>query len=233
MDGAVDPNALKTRRRGRVDVALGTRRATAAMLFTLALPGSTYLYQGEELGLTETDILFEDLTDPPGIRFWPEYKGRDGCRTPIPWEPGAAPNGFTTGTPWLPVKSPQAALNVAGQNAEPASTLGFYRQALAFRRAREVLASGGIEFLKAREPLLAFRRTGPDETLTCLYNLSPEPLTLSLTGGEVPEPLLAQSVVRRGRRLTLGANGFAIVSQAPGTMEFGIRFGGRSKKPAG
>ena len=76
----------------------------------------------------EADILFEELTDPPGIRFWPEYKGRDGCRTPMPWDEGEAPNGFTTGKPWLPVKPEHSALNVAAQNADPDSTLQLLSQ---------------------------------------------------------------------------------------------------------
>ena len=92
-------------------------RQTAALL--LSLRGSVCLYQGEELGLPEADILFEELTDPPGIRFWPEYKGRDGCRTPIPWDEGEAPNGFTTGKPWLPVKPPHSALAVAAAGRRP------------------------------------------------------------------------------------------------------------------
>ena len=100
----------------------------------IALKGSICIYQGEELGLPQADILFEELTDPPGIRFWPEYKGRDGERTPMPWDEGEAPNGFTTGKPWLPVKPEHSALNVASQNADPDSVLNFYRLALAFRK---------------------------------------------------------------------------------------------------
>ncbi len=92
----------------------------------LSFKGSVCLYQGEELGLPEADLLFEELTDPPGIRFWPEYKGRDGCRTPMPWDEGEAPNGFSTGKPWLPVKPEHSALNVAHQNADPDSVLSFY-----------------------------------------------------------------------------------------------------------
>ena len=79
-------------------------KLAAAML--LSFPGSVCLYQGEELGQTETELEFAELTDPPGIRFWPDYKGRDGCRTPMVWESGTnTQGGFTTGTPWLPVKA--------------------------------------------------------------------------------------------------------------------------------
>ena len=84
----------------------------AALL--LSLEGSICIYQGEELGQTETELEFYELTDPQGIRFWPEHKGRDGCRTPMVWD-AAEPNaGFSTGRPWLPIKAPQAARAVGG-----------------------------------------------------------------------------------------------------------------------
>ena len=89
----------------------------AALL--LSLEGSVCIYQGEELGQTETELEFDELTDPQGIRFWPEYKGRDGCRTPMVWDGGDAASGFSTGRPWLPVKAPQAARHVAGQTGGP------------------------------------------------------------------------------------------------------------------
>ena len=200
-------------------------RQAAAML--LSFKGSVCLYQGEELGLPEADILYEELTDPPGIRFWPEYKGRDGARTPMPWEEGEAPNGFSSAKPWLPVKPNHSALNVAAQNAAPDSTLNFYRKALAFRRAHPVFASGDIEFLKVAEPLLAFRRTGKDGAVTCLFNLSADPLTVTLSGGENLEPLeLSHGAERRKSRLKLEANGFAFFA----TAEMKVAFGGRRKR---
>lgn len=203
-----------------------TALARQCIALLIALRGTICIYQGEELGLGETDILFEELTDPPGIRFWPEYKGRDGCRTPIPWEAGPAPNGFTTGRPWLPVKPPQSALNVARQEADPTSVLHFYRKALAFRRSHPALVAGDIQFLKSGEPLLAFRRTGPGEVLTCLYNLSASPITVTFTGTAPAQPALAGEAVLDGRSLVLGANGFAIISRSPEDKEFGIRFVG-------
>jgi alpha-glucosidase len=207
--------------------------AREAIAMLIGMRGTLCLYQGEELGLPETDILFEELTDPPGIRFWPEYKGRDGCRTPIPWDEGRPPNGFTTGRPWLPVKPPQSALNVAAEEADAGSMLHFYRKALAFRRAHEVLASGGIAFIDVAEPLLAFRRTGPEEVLTCLYNLSPAPITVTLTGGPASEPLLAEATERQDDRLTLGANGFAIIPTIPGGVELGVSYTGADEDGRG
>src|SRR5690606_38176588 len=96
--------------------------ARLAIAMLCALQGSIGLYQGEELGQTETDILWEELTDPPGFRFWPDYKGRDGCRTPMVWD-GIPQGGFTTGRPWLPIKPPQLARNVAAQEATADSVL--------------------------------------------------------------------------------------------------------------
>jgi alpha-glucosidase len=204
-------------------------RQAAAML--LSFKGSVCLYQGEELGLPEADILFEELTDPPGIRFWPEYKGRDGCRTPMPWEEGDAPNGFTTGKPWLPVKPAHSALNVAHQNADPNSTLAFYREAIAFRRAHPVLADGGIEFLKVAEPLLAYRRSGSkssNETLTCLFNLSANPITLTIDGADNAELLpLSHGAERKGKKLTLAASGYAFYDSG----DISVKFAGRKKTP--
>src|SRR5690606_37935351 len=95
-------------------------RQAAALL--LSLQGSVYLYQGEELGQTESDLAFEDLTDPAGINFWPEEKGRDGCRTPMVWEAGAPNAGFSNANrTWLPVAAAQAARAVSTQSGQPES----------------------------------------------------------------------------------------------------------------
>ncbi|WP_395013319.1 alpha-amylase family glycosyl hydrolase [Devosia sp.] len=203
----------------------------AAMLL-LTLRGSVCVYQGEELGLPEADILFEELTDPPGIRFWPEYKGRDGCRTPMPWEPGDPPNGFTTGRPWLPVKPEHAALNVAAQDADPGSMLNFYRQALAFRREHAALIDGDIEFLRTSEPVLAFRRSGPDANLVCIFNLSPQPVRVTVTGAPGDVLPLSQGA-RLGRtRLTLAGNGFAVFSEPRGAGGMQVKFNRRRRRAA-
>ena len=211
-------------------VALGRQ---CAMLL-LSLRGSVCLYQGEELGLPEADILFEELTDPPGIRFWPEYKGRDGCRTPMPWEEGEMPNGFTTGKPWLPVKQAHSALNVAAQEADPHSMLAFYREALAFRKQHAALIEGDIEFLKGSEPVLAFRRKSAAESLVCIFNLSPETMRVTVTGAAAgAQPLPISQGARLGRtRLVLEANGFAIFSEAPDTGSLGIKFNRRPRRSA-
>ncbi len=203
--------------------------ARQSIALLIALRGSICVYQGEELGLPQADLLFEELTDPPGIRFWPEYKGRDGERTPIPWEGGESPNaGFSTGRPWLPVKAEHAALNVAAQNADPDSTLNYYRRVLAVRRAHPGLIEGDIEFFKCNEPVLAFRREGPGESLVCIYNLSPRAVRVTVRGEA--EPLLAEAAERRKERLMLGPSGFAILAETAGRLD--VEFKGRGKSAA-
>jgi alpha-glucosidase len=206
--------------------ALG--RLAAALL--LSLKGSVCLYQGEELGLPQTEMLFEELTDPPGIRFWPEYKGRDGCRTPIPWDEGDAPNGFTTGKPWLPVKPPQGVLNVAHQEADPESLLAYYRRLINWRKQHASLVDGDIEFFKVAEPVLAFRRSSVSGDILCVFNLSPEALTVTLAGSGALEAVSERATVT-GHKLALGPNGFAFVP-VPAGVEATVRFGGRRKAVA-
>ena len=182
-------------------------RQAAALL--LSLPGSVCLYQGEELALPESELEFEELTDPPGIRFWPEYKGRDGCRTPIPWDAGLPSGGFTAGKPWLPVKAPQLARAVAGQDGDPLSVLAFYREMLAWRKSRPELREAPARFLKVEEPVLAFLRQDGTRTLGCAFNLSPAPVEVRLRGLKLAEGAPSQAAGLIGRALTLGPNGFA------------------------
>jgi len=178
--------------------------AKLAIAMLASFQGTIGLYQGEELGQTETELSYDELTDPPGLRFWPENKGRDGCRTPMVWDAGPAA-GFTTGKPWLPVKAPQAARNVAAQETDPGSVLQYYRAVLAFRRGSSALRDGRTEFLDAPDPVLAFRRIAPAETLTCLFNLGPDPITLPAPAGTPLGPVRAATIA--GNTLTLGPNG--------------------------
>ncbi|AKR54291.1 Maltodextrin glucosidase [Devosia sp. H5989] len=180
-----------------------------AVALLTSFRGSVCLYQGEELGLPEADILYEELTDPPGKRFWPEYKGRDGCRTPMPWDEGETPNGFTSGKPWLPVKPEHSALNVTGQNADEASLLNFYRRFLNWRKQHDALVDGDIAFFKTGEPVLAFRRKSADGDVVCVFNLSPEALTVTVEGASSDPDPISQNAELQGKRLSLGPNGFA------------------------
>ncbi|PSJ61392.1 alpha-glucosidase family protein [Pseudaminobacter soli (ex Li et al. 2025)] len=149
--------------------------AKFAIALLACLRGSICLYQGEELGLTEAEIAFEDLRDPYGIRFWPGFKGRDGCRTPMVWEAGAKNAGFTTGKPWLPVPMEHLSHAVDVEEADPTSVLWRYRAVLEFRRQHPALIGGSIEFLDAEGDLLAFLRRADGETLLCVFNFADEP----------------------------------------------------------
>ncbi len=145
--------------------------AKFAITLLSALRGTICIYQGEELGLPESDVAFKDLTDPYGIRFWPAYKGRDGCRTPMVWEADAPNAGFTTGRPWLPVFHAERAVDTQG----PDSVLAAYRDLLAFRNAHPAMRTGDIAFLPAKNNLLAFTRKTGAETLLFVFNLNREP----------------------------------------------------------
>src|SRR5690606_37879551 len=109
--------------------------AKLAVGILLSLRGSVCLFEGEELGLTEADLRFEDLADPYGIRFWPEYKGRDGCRTPMVWESNAPNGGFSEARPWLPVPAEHIGSAVNKEAGDPASVLARYKAMIAFRNA--------------------------------------------------------------------------------------------------
>jgi alpha-glucosidase len=181
--------------------------AKLAGALLLSLEGSICVYQGDELGQTETDLEFHELTDPQGIRFWPEDKGRDGCRTPMVWD-AAEPNaGFTEGRPWLPVKEAQAANAVAGQLGDPESVLEFYRTMLRLRRETEELRTGRTRFFDLEEPVLAFTRGG---SVLCIFNLSPERHAVRVEGAGA---VALSEGAEHGKdgTLTLHPNGFAIM----------------------
>ncbi|GAB3596591.1 glycoside hydrolase family 13 protein [Angustibacter peucedani] len=167
------------------DLDLGLRRARAAALLSLALPGSVYVYQGDELGLPEVeDLPLDALQDPMHERSGGVDPGRDGCRVPLPWSGQAPPYGFSSppagspATPWLPQPTTWGPLTVQAQQGDPRSTLRLYRAALRMRREHEDLGDGPFEWLPDDEVpagVLAFRR-GPH--LVCVTNLRDEPVDL-------------------------------------------------------
>ncbi|MCP2329564.1 alpha-glucosidase [Hamadaea flava] len=163
-----------------VDVELGARRARAAIMLALALPGSVYLYQGEELGLTEVeDIPFELRTDPMFHRSNQVDPGRDGCRVPLPWSGDAPPFGFSAADaapPWLPQPAAWKAYSVQAQTGDPESMLEFYRRMLRLRSASPSLGDGRMSWLPAAPEVLAFARG--DDDFACVVNLGGEPVEL-------------------------------------------------------
>jgi alpha-glucosidase len=180
------------------DLALGARRARAAALFTMALPGSLYIYQGEELGLPEVeDIPADRREDPMFLRSGGVSPGRDGCRVPLPWSGAAPPYGFspTDARPtWLDQPAGWAGLTVEAQSADPDSMLSLYRTGLELRRSR-LAAADAFEWIASPSSVLAFRR-GP--RLACYVNFGPNAMELppdatvlvasrQLEGGRLPQ----------------------------------------------
>ncbi|AZQ36587.1 glycoside hydrolase family 13 protein [Streptomyces cyaneochromogenes] len=168
------------RAEGPLDFGLGTRRARAAALLMLALPGGAYVYQGEELGLPEVEDLPESaLQDPIWERSGHTQRGRDGCRVPIPWSGRTAPYGFSpddaTAAPWLPQPAHWAEFSAAAQTGDATSMLELYRRALRLRRATPALGDSTLTWLDAPEGVLAFRR---EPGFVCVVNLSAEPCPL-------------------------------------------------------
>ncbi|MEU9837079.1 glycoside hydrolase family 13 protein [Streptosporangium sp. NPDC048047] len=155
------------------DLGLGGRRARAAALLAMALPGGVYVYQGEELGLPEVDIPGELRQDPMWTRSGHTVPGRDGCRVPLPWSGEKPPYGFGAGEPWLPQPEDWRALTVEAQSADPGSMLTLYRTALRIRRDR--LGDGTLTWLDLGPGVLAFTR---ESGLTCVTNLGPGPVRL-------------------------------------------------------
>ncbi len=165
LTGGVDPAP---------DVAVGRRRARAAALLMLALPGSVYLYQGDELGLPEVaDLPIDRLRDPIWERTNGAQKGRDGARVPLPWDSEAPHLGFGAGEPWLPQPAVFRELAVSSQDADPASTLNLHRAAIRLRGLLD--ASEDITWIDSPDGVLHFRRAGG---WRCLTNVSGDAVPL-------------------------------------------------------
>jgi alpha-glucosidase len=164
------------------DVALGTRRARAAAMLVLAMPGGVYLYQGEELGLPEVEDLPENLLqDPTWERSGHKVRGRDGCRVPLPWAKNGESLGFGPNPGWLPQPAEWAHLSVEAEEEDRGSMLWLYRDALRLRRELPQLGADGgpltwaDELAPDRDDVLAFTRPGG---FTCVVNTGTAPVAL-------------------------------------------------------
>ncbi|MGB1298215.1 MAG: alpha-glucosidase [Psychrobium sp.] len=157
-------------------------RMLAAMLGSLK--GSICTYQGEELGLGQAELSFEELQDPFGITFWPQFKGRDGCRTPMPWQQDAVHAGFSQVKPWLPVSAAQLPLSVDAQEKDPQSPLNSYRAFMKWRKAHSALVTGDIEFVSTDDNVLLFIRHCPHaekQKILCGFNFNEQATEIKLT----------------------------------------------------
>lgn len=167
---------------------IADREAFAKMMAGLLLTqrGSVCIYQGEELGLTEADIAFEDLQDPYGIQFWPEFKGRDGCRTPMVWDSHALHSGFSNADKtWLPIPVEHNLKAVDTQLGVENSVMEQYRRFIAFRRQHPAFAKGGMSFLpvQGNGEVVVYTRTLGNETVLCMFNMSAAPASADLPEG--------------------------------------------------
>jgi alpha-glucosidase len=181
---------------GRSGHALGTRRARAAALLIMALPGGVYIYQGDELGLWEVEDLPAEVLEDP---VWESSRhidpGRDGCRVPLPWSGAAPPFGFSpdgsSAAPWLPQPADWRTLTAEAQATVPDSTLSLYRAALRLRRAEPGLGDGPMAWMESGSDVLAFTRP---QGFACVVNFSDSPVKLP----DHREVLLASGPVENG-----------------------------------
>jgi len=149
-----------------------TRLLRLAAAFQMSLRGSPCIYQGDELGLTQVEITFEQLQDPFGKVMWPEFKGRDGCRTPMPWEAQQVLGGFSSAESWLPLPPEHLALAVDTQRADPHSLLNFYTGLIHWRAQHPVLVHGAMRLLPLHPQVLAYERSHVGQCVLCVFNFS-------------------------------------------------------------
>ncbi len=177
----------------------------------MSMRGSICLYQGEELGLPEAEIPFDKLQDPYGITFWPEFKGRDGCRTPMVWESDADNAGFSNVDSWLPVPEAHKKLAVSEQQGIDSSVLEHYRRFLQFRQANQTLIKGELSSINVMaNNILTFVRTHDNETLYCAFNLGGERVRCEIETQREPQLLEGHGFESSLENGTLEIPGFSV-----------------------
>jgi len=148
-----------------------------------SLRGSVCVFQGEELGLTEAELPYELLQDPYGIAFWPNFKGRDGCRTPMPWT-HEANGGFTSARPWLPIAEEHRSSSVDTQEADPTSALQRFRAFVHWRKGQPALRWGDVRMLPAPESVLALEREYQGARVRAYFNTVDQPCEFDAAGAQ-------------------------------------------------
>jgi alpha-glucosidase len=186
----------------------------------LSLRGSSCIYQGDELGLPEAEVAFEDLQDPYGITMWPEFKGRDGCRTPMPWNAAATDIGFSEGKakkkPWLPISESHRALAADAQYADANSVFYHYQHLLAWRKTQPAIMQGDMALLPEHAQILAYVRSYKGERVLCSFNMSDAAVTFDLPGSYRVAKVLEESKAS-GATLT-NADGASITFKPWGVL---------------
>jgi len=171
-------DSVRAPSRWRDDYDIRFAKVLNALL--LSLNGSVFLYQGEELGLPQADLAFEDLRDPEAIANWPETLGRDGGRTPIPWSKDERHGGFSEEHPWLPVDHKHLALAVDQQKDDAHSVLNLTKALIHLRQENEALRMGELNFIHRDEQSIGFIRQIDEERILCLFNLSDKPAPIAI-----------------------------------------------------
>ena len=185
-------------------------KLTCALL--LSLKGTPCIYQGEELGQTETELEYAELTDPPGIRFWPESKGRDGCRTPMTWNYKKENAGFSSTKPWLPVKDKQRNKSADVQEQEQNSVLNFYRDFISYRKLDRSLSEGSQLFIGNHENILIFIREAYKKKTLCIFNCSDTAYSINTNFNFVDNKVISSKVGIKKNQIELNEFGFIIIS---------------------
>jgi len=186
------------------------QRVKLMLALLLSLRGTAFLYQGDELGLPHADVPYERLRDPEAIAFWPSGIGRDGARTPMPWNSMAPMAGFTQASDaWLPLDPRHRALAVDVQETDPDSVLTFARAMIGLRRESAALREGAFTLVNAPSPLLAFERSDGTERVLCLFNLGGEAAGWPLAAGQV-KLTIGQGVMSNGEATLGGYSGLLV-----------------------
>ena len=167
-----NPDVKRTASRLNLTEASTRDVASSAMALLLSLRGTPCIYQGEELGLTEASIPYEQLVDPYGIAFWPKFKGRDGCRTPMPWKNNETEAGFTSAKPWLPIPPEHKEKAVNLQQGQTDSLLHKTQSLIEIHRSHPAFHSDHIDVIDSPEELLVFERGTGEDCILCIFNLS-------------------------------------------------------------
>ena len=187
--------------------------ATFSIALLCGLRGSICLYQGEELGFTESELTFEQIQDPYGKVFWPEFKGRDGCRTPMAWEKKASQAGFSTANhTWLPVNPAHQQVAADTQVKNPESIYAAYQRFLALRKKHPALRQGSVKILPTEGDVLAFEREQGSDKLLCVFNFGNAPASYEAPQGA---GLIAESALRaeiKDGALSFGPGGVAYLT---------------------
>jgi alpha-glucosidase len=160
----------------------GDERTKLIALLQFSLRGSIFLYQGEELGLAQADLPFDRLLDPEALASWPNTMGRDGARTPVPWNEGEPHAGFSTVEPWLPLDATHIPRAVDSQTDDPDSVLAFFRRVIHYRQNNSAMVSGDLTFLPSPRDSILFVRSDDEQRLLCGFNLSASAQVFDIDG---------------------------------------------------